>query len=257
MTQSFVRSLAFAACALACAWPSRAGAAAPSAAKKAAPAAEAVYFPFEANGKWGYKDENEKIVLEPRYDETNYFKEGLAHVKVGAKWGYLDRTMKMAIEPSFEDAWSFSEGLAVVRVNGKWGFIDKTGALAVPARYDQVMPFSEGRAFVMYNHLEPGWSPDYPFIATGFIDKSGAVVITSVKNQDLIYESGSFKSGLAVVNDTKQKPMKCGYVDRTGTIAIPMVFDKCGEFKGDEAPAKKDGKGGVVDKTGRFTEKPS
>ncbi len=74
-----------------------------------------------------------RMVINPQFDDTGRFEEGLARVRVGAektgKWGFIDKTGKYVVNPQFEDADAFSEGLAAVRIGddetGKWGFISR------------------------------------------------------------------------------------------------------------------------------------
>lgn len=38
-------------------------------------------------------------MIEPKYDLTSHFSDGLAAVKIGDKWGYIDKSGKMVIAP--------------------------------------------------------------------------------------------------------------------------------------------------------------
>ncbi|NLN26310.1 MAG: WG repeat-containing protein [Bacteroidetes bacterium] len=78
--------------------------------------------PFEAdNGKWGFKDQNSKVIVAPKYDLANTFSDGMARVRLNAKFGFIDPTGKEIIPLKYERAYDFSEGLAVVNLNGKFG----------------------------------------------------------------------------------------------------------------------------------------
>ncbi|TNE70444.1 WG repeat-containing protein [bacterium] len=67
--------------------------------------------------------------------------EGFIFVSKGGKYGYATRDNKVVIEPQFEEVNRFSGGLGRVKVNGKWGFVDKTGKLVIPAKYDSAGDF--------------------------------------------------------------------------------------------------------------------
>lgn len=58
------------------------------------------------------------------------------------------------IEPQYEDADYFSEGLAAVKKNGKWGYIDETGKTVIPFEYDYAFPFSEDLAVVLIQGID-------------------------------------------------------------------------------------------------------
>lgn len=57
----------------------------------------------EKDGKWGFADKNENIVVEPKYDivtEVNEY--GFAGVCKDGKWGVIDENGKTIIEPTYE-----------------------------------------------------------------------------------------------------------------------------------------------------------
>jgi len=82
--------------------------------------------------KWGYIDKKGKIVIDPQFDSTGIFSEGLATVKIGNKWGYINKKGKIVINPQFDFARSFSEGLATVEIGDRWGYINKKGKIIWP-----------------------------------------------------------------------------------------------------------------------------
>jgi len=64
----------------------------------------------------------------PRYQNVRSFSEGLAPVQATNKrWGYVNEKQQWIIQPRFEDAHEFKDGKAAVRQNGRWGFINKRG----------------------------------------------------------------------------------------------------------------------------------
>jgi hypothetical protein len=54
--------------------------------------------------------------VSPEGDEIKASHEGLAAVKVGEKWGYIDKVGNIVIAPKFNDADWFSEGVAAVGI---------------------------------------------------------------------------------------------------------------------------------------------
>ena len=58
-------------------------------------------------------------------------------------WGYEDETGKMVIEPKYEYAEEFKDGTAKVWYKNKCGYIDKTGKEIIPTKYDGSNIFSE------------------------------------------------------------------------------------------------------------------
>lgn len=121
--------------------------------------------PFISNNKWGYKDKDGKVVIQPQYNSAANFFEGLARVRLGYKYGYIDQMGTVVIEPLFGWAGSFSEGLARVMNNSKFGYIDKKGEFVNQQPFDGALDFSEGLAAVM---IDKKW---------GYINKRGELVI--------------------------------------------------------------------------------
>ncbi|EPZ6837230.1 WG repeat-containing protein, partial [Campylobacter coli] len=57
---------------------------------------------------------------------------------LNGKWGFIDKSGKIVIESKFDDAWYFREGLAAVELNGKYGFIDKSGKIIAKPEFDDI-----------------------------------------------------------------------------------------------------------------------
>ena len=47
------------------------------------------------NGKYGFVDENGKVVIDPKFDEAYDFKGGFAIIKNGEDCGFIDETGKV------------------------------------------------------------------------------------------------------------------------------------------------------------------
>jgi serine/threonine-protein kinase len=121
--------------------------------------------PFISNNKWGYKDKDGKVVIQPQYNSAANFSEGLARVRLGYKYGYIDQMGTVVIEPLFGWAGSFSEELARVMNNSKFSYINQEGKFVNQQPFDGALDFSEGLAAVM---IDKKW---------GYINKRGELVI--------------------------------------------------------------------------------
>ena len=77
--------------------------------------------------KWGFRDADGRIVIEPAFDAAGSFSEGRARVKMGRLWGFIGTDGAFVIEPRFEQARHFSGGRAKVKQDGKWAMIDVAG----------------------------------------------------------------------------------------------------------------------------------
>jgi hypothetical protein len=116
---------------------------------------------FEKDGKWGLKDDNGNVIIQPKYDAIHPgFEEGLIGVKlifpvgnVGAyvnKWGFLNRNGQVVIPFEYDWAGPFYDGRACIRLKHeesnstiikKYGYIDHSGKIVIPVKYDEAGGF--------------------------------------------------------------------------------------------------------------------
>lgn len=193
----------------------------------------------------GYIDALGREVIPLMYDYNmqidSDFKDGLALVWKNGKFGYIDRDNKMVIPIVYDDLREFSEGVASAKLNGKWGAIDRNNQTVIPFEYDWVGPFSEGLAEVKLN--VPGSKDSdgtyYPLGKHGFINKANQAVIP------LKYHfTRQFDDGLAAV---EVESGKWGYIDANNRFIVPPVYDDAYYFYADGwGTVKKDNKQGFV-----------
>lgn len=206
--------------------------------------------------KQGYINKEGKIVINPQFDGSFGFSEGLCAVNTGSKnkgeCGFIDKNGDFVIAQQFDSARGFSEGLAAVQIDDKWGFIDKTGKIVIKPQFDDVNithGFSEGLAGVK---IGDKW---------GFIDKTGKIVIKP-QFEEGMFHSAAFSEGLCVVKIKDQY----GYIDKTGKIVIKPQFTMAGHFTegiadvclGSSNIFDTDNiKFGYIDKTGKYIWEPT
>jgi len=194
------------------------------------------------NGRWGYIDENKKLVIPIRYRKVKPFSEGLAEVMDSSSvaQGYIDKTGKLIIPFSkkYGGMGDFHNGLAKFVIinlysdNDKFGFIDKTGKEITPL-YDDIGTFSEGFAIVKLNGKY------------GYIDETGKEV-TPLKYDNVEI----FHDGLAFVRLNG----KCGLIDKTGKEVIPLIYSYIpfyGDFLGNFLKVYKNEKCGIIDRNNK------
>jgi hypothetical protein len=239
--------------------------------------------PYLSGDKWGYLDDEGKIVINPQFAVAHVFMDGVALVQSAEnKYGFIGLDGKYLINATYKAASPFSEGLAcVVPEDGKPQFIDDKGNVKFTvneARYCGV--FSEGLAAVGVEGKEgikwgyinkegkmvvnPQFDAAGPFteglagvaktnkekgeVLWGFIDHKGAIII----NHQFRGWNVSFNDGLAMVSDGK----KIGYIDNTGKYTINPQFDQAGEFKNGLAPIRQGDLCGYIDKEGKIVINP-
>jgi len=84
-----------------------------------------------------------------KYNIVGEFVEGFAMVwDEEGNYGFIDYEDNLIITPRFEFAEDFKEELALVRLNRQFGFIDKEGQIRIPTTYDDAESFSGGKARV-------------------------------------------------------------------------------------------------------------
>jgi hypothetical protein len=213
------------------------------------PAQELKHFK-DKKDRYGYKNAEGKVVIEPRYQYAADFTEGLGGVQQNDKWGFIDAAGKQVIPAQYDNVLLFSDGLAAVNTGatrgefdwsfgGKWGFIDKTGNVVIPITYDQAGSFAEGLAPVNTGATRGKYGMTGG--KYGYIDKAGKEVIP------FVFESAaSFSEGLASVSQGGKE----GFIDKTGKVVIPLMYDRTSTFRDGLAFVKLNGKCGFINRSG-------
>lgn len=95
----------------------------------------------DETGKWGYKDDNNKIMIKPIYEAAQYFEKGLAIVKKGGKYGVINAKGKTIVRIKYDqiNILNYRKVICLVTNKGKAGVI-KQNKMVIPLRYDTVVP---------------------------------------------------------------------------------------------------------------------
>ena len=201
-------------------------------------------------GKWGYIDKTGKLVIPLKFTHAEDFSEGLAGVRDGDRGGFIDHAGKFVFDvpldvtlgfhegmvgvllrgmvtyfdrtgkkiPTSTDygpkSNSFSEGLVPISIKGKWGFMERTGKLTIEPQFEDAENFSEGLAPVKVKG-EVVWCP-----ANTSGDRAGAT-------------------------------MMYGYIDKTGKMVIPAVFNSAEPFSEGVAAVSKCDETFFINQTGK------
>ncbi|MEO1260842.1 MAG: WG repeat-containing protein [Bacteroidota bacterium] len=100
---------------------------------------------IEENGKFGFIEGMGNVVIPPRYDAVNAFKEGLAAVAINGLFGYIDKEGNWVIKPVYQNAQSFNKGVAKVWRNGAWALINREGKLTAYSGFERYYFLGENR----------------------------------------------------------------------------------------------------------------
>jgi DNA-binding transcriptional regulator/RsmH inhibitor MraZ len=110
------------------------------------------YERFVENGRTGYRDSAQRVIVPAQLVWGRDFSEGLAAVGVEGSAGFIDHSGAFVITPRFQYTKSFSDGLCAVKPKedpDHFGYIDRTGRMVIPPVFDDVGDFNEGFAPVL------------------------------------------------------------------------------------------------------------
>ncbi|QZK91043.1 WG repeat-containing protein [Flavobacterium sp. CHNK8] len=113
----------------------------------------------EKDGFWGAIDLNNLTIIPFEYKHLNPFHEDLAFFSKDTnskKIGYINSSNQIVIQPDLEFCWhgNFSNGIAVAKKDGKFGYIDKKGIFFISNIYKEAFPFRNNIALVKLGNNE-------------------------------------------------------------------------------------------------------
>ncbi len=199
---------------------------------------------IKVDGKYGFRDRNGKMVIPPRFTDTDYgFSDGVAVVAIGEKkekkWGIIDKTGKWILPPSDKTFQKFSDRMGIVYENQLCGYINTKGQAVIAPQFRSCSQFSDGFAAV----IPVGSSK------CGYVNKKGQTIIASQ-----FTSCSEFSEGFASVKPDQSA--KFGYIDKTGRMVIEPRFSTGRVFSSELAAVELDKKWGFIDKKGTVIIKP-
>lgn len=163
-------------------------------------------YPFEENGKFGYKNKQQEVIIEPYFNAAYPFHEGLASV----------------CPPQYNTS--------------NWGCINFWGRLVIPARYNGPVIFSNG--FAAVTDANTG-SENFEHF---YINKDGVNVFKKTFTMACDFSEGYarvLKKGWPDLIESQE----WSYINTDGAYATDMTFEKAKDFSGGFAAVKKMGNG--------------
>ncbi len=167
----------------------------------------------EKDGLFGYIDKQGKFVIEPNYSTAYPFYEGTARVEQRREPGtmpklvYIDKSGQPVVAAD-KNCIDYTDGIFLAQ-NGLYDksrrlyFLRKDGTRLSNDEYEDARVFSEGLAAVA-----PHFAGNYPDNAAyGYIDMTGKIVIKPQYDISGNNIAGNFRSGRAIVSQTKNGPM--------------------------------------------------
>lgn len=187
--------------------------------------------PFRGlSGKIGFRDQNNKTIINPEYDKVmpsaNIF-----WVFKNGKYGMVDQEGEVIAQCAYDNVFSSKvDGLFIVSQDGKYGIINSYGWQTIPCMLDKVSTTSTD---LMVGIMDGQF---------GLIDASGELIIPC-ENEEIT----DFFDGMAGI----RREGKCGFINTEGTLVIPMIYDGVTHFSAGVARVMKDGNYDYIDKTGK------
>lgn len=208
-----------------------------------------------------------KIGILGKFSNYPLCKDNLIIVKKNMKYGAIDYTGKVLIPCIYKTLNDYGDVLIASDDNGRDAAFDHTGKVLTPSTYTSLVydqnvlrAVDDNGRYHYYNRLgeliastenELDYGLCSEYILTIFKDDLyGYVDYTGKIISPCIYEeAGSFNDGFAIVC----KGGKWGVIDRNGKETIPCVYDEVSCFNNGLAVVYKDDKLGFVDVNGKST----
>ena len=159
---------------------------------------------FKANGKYGFKDQQRRIIIANRYEAVKPFHQRLAAVKLNHKWGFINLDEQLIIQPRYDSVGYFSANTCITQKLGLLGAVNLNGEEIIANQYQQIIALGTGQFKVQKGGY---W---------GVLDEKGAVVIHPKYNH-LVAINQSFYIA--------ERNGKYGTLDMNGVNKIPLLFD--------------------------------
>ncbi len=185
-----------------------------------------------------YQDDYE---LNQKQDvDSIYLADSIAALLKRRLYGYIDVTGNMVLPAKYEVALPFHNGRAYVCFRGNWGVIDKKGnwifapILECPDELTYLLP--------NYGYVEGS----YPYVDSEE-SSSNPSDYNETENQKMSNPIFSFYDGVGII----LKYNKYGFIDTTGKIIVPPIYDEAIPFSNGFAAVRHGKFWGFIDKTGK------
>jgi len=159
---------------------------------------------FRENGRFGFKDQQDRIIIANRYEQVKPFHQKLAAIKIRDKWGFIDLDEVIRVQPMYDSVGHYVEGTCLVKRNGLLGVIDKRGNEIITPEFEDIIRLANNS----YKIKQAGkW---------GLIGENGEFIIRA--NYDLLQDT---RQGYFIVSSNG----KYGSINNEGVSEIPLLYD--------------------------------
>jgi hypothetical protein len=217
-------------------------------------------YPYIEEGKIGFKDFRDSVVVSPKYDYYEPFRQSINFTVIGK--GKYERL-------------NFNDSERQVKFKGKYGIIDSTGMEVVPPTLDIIFQAFQnytlagiGEGFLVFNNWPEG--KEISFIGKmGVIKHDGHVVVPFEYNEIRRVNSGDIPFWLAFDDQNKsflycdsilldirndvleisdfsegrariQVDSKFGFIDTSGAVVVQPIYDQAKNYHSGRVFTKKE-----------------
>ena len=96
------------------------------------------FFETTKDGKCGHLSLRGEEVIPFIYEDSLYFQEGVAGMKLGGKWGMIDHKNETVVPFEYEEIGFSANNYISAKRNGKWGVIDKFNNVVIDFKFDEL-----------------------------------------------------------------------------------------------------------------------
>lgn len=241
--------------------------------------------PFQQDSLWGYKNENNEIVIKPEYQYAKKFYLDFAIVYKNDSVGLINKKNKIILPFKYNYLQYLSPTTYMYGYQAKYfgefnsGIIDLNGKKLSPPLYYNIN-FIENKYFVTtQKNVETTEGPlagmHETYTKYGVLDKNGKIIIPVIydnaqlvdidrivvgdtrKNVDILFNdmgkqltNENYNSINLFYADVASVGVErlCGYINKNGKIAIPIVYSACYPFYKDKAIVSQNFKFVIIDK---------
>ena len=90
--------------------------------------------------------ENDNLLTSFKYNQLNYFHDGMSVYNIGLYYGFIDKDGKELTGPKYGLAWDCKNGMARAISQRGFSFLNQEGEEVISTIYGDVRDFSEGLA---------------------------------------------------------------------------------------------------------------
>jgi hypothetical protein len=197
-------------------------------------------------------DQTGKVIFKSKYWSVDAFRHGRALVRMKNRIGFFNKQGKIVIKTTYPYGSGFSDGIALVWSANSAEYIDTLGKRV--AKFNEMghSHFSEGWASVLGNvrghYIDKAGNKVTIVSRSFYIDKKGRPVLTNTIDS-LVYHS--FVNGMAEVT-VPGTGHKSGFIDKTGKIVVPIIYDFVMDFYGEYTIVFASGKDYIINKKGEI-----